>query len=324
MAEICAFYFDYEMEQAHEVLTEARKKPIEKVPNQAWLLVGNRSEGEKIMESGFWQANQFTQRGDLLLFYEKSPVKKMNAVWRALQDGVVDPFFHYYSYTYIGDKIAIPEDEAITFEQFKNDEYFKSREKKGNFVSKNFQDTSGWEVTHADYAEILHLLQENGYDTSKLPELFTPEKIGDVEINLEEDVTNKLLVPLLHQMGWQEGRDFEFEVRFRAGRGETFSEKRCDVCLHVNHRKADDPKAKVAIEVKKYMKNNEEIHENFRQGCSYAKLASADVLVTCDERQLRVHLKNKKGDFDEKHPIVFLWQELEDGDKFNQLRNLLA
>ena len=49
------------------------------------------------MNHGLWQANQFTSKGDVLLFYEKSPVKKLNAVWTALEDGVVDPFFHYYS-----------------------------------------------------------------------------------------------------------------------------------------------------------------------------------------------------------------------------------
>lgn len=65
-------------------------------PGQAWILVGNYGNGEKDMEHGFWQANQLTKKGDILLFYEKSPVKALNSIWIAQEDGVVDPFFYYY------------------------------------------------------------------------------------------------------------------------------------------------------------------------------------------------------------------------------------
>ena len=99
------------------------------------------------MEHGFWQANQLTKKGDILLFYEKSPVKALNSIWIAQEDGVVDPFFYYYSNTYIGDRIIIPNDQSVTFNDFKSSEYFKNRDKTGNYVSKNFQDVSGWGVS---------------------------------------------------------------------------------------------------------------------------------------------------------------------------------
>ncbi len=58
---------------------------------------------------------------------------------------------------------------AISYADFKNSSYFANRDKKGNFVSKNFQDVSGWQVTFDDYAEIKRILKNKGYDISRLP-----------------------------------------------------------------------------------------------------------------------------------------------------------
>lgn len=170
-AEICAFIYDYELPLIREELDADGIRVMPKESAQAWILVGNYGEGEKDMNYGFWQANELTEKGDILLFYEKSPVKALNSVWIAQQDGVVDPFFYYYSNTYIGNKISIPPHQSVLFEDFKNSEYFKSRDKKGNFVSKNFQDVSGWAVRSDDYNEIKRILASKGFDTSILPQL---------------------------------------------------------------------------------------------------------------------------------------------------------
>ena len=67
-------------------------------------------------------------------------------------------------------------------------------------------------------------------------------------------------MPLLEQMGWKQDVDFKAEVEFPAGRGTTGHrmEKRPDFCLHLTGTERDLG-AKVVIEVKLYMKNNEEI-----------------------------------------------------------------
>lgn len=154
-AEVCAFWFGLALPLAKEEI-DGERNDLPSIPEQAWLLVGNYSEDEKRMTVGYWQANPMTARGDVLMFYEKSPVKKMNAAWIAQEDGVADPFFHFYGYTLIGDKIVIPEDQTLTFDDFKASDYFKTenRGSKGNFVSKNFQDCSGWPIPFNDYAEI--------------------------------------------------------------------------------------------------------------------------------------------------------------------------
>lgn len=324
-AEFCAFLYDFELPEIREEVNNESTTDMPEYPGQAWILVGNYGEGEKTMEHGFWQANQLTEKGDILLFYEKSPVKALNSVWIAQQDGVVDPFFHYYSNTYIGNKITIPEDKAIKFEEFKNNDYFKNRDKKGNFVSKNFQDVSGWKVEYEDYQEIKRMLESKGFDTSVLPRLYEPTKIGDIEIKDEEDVSQKLLVPLLEQMGWKKNVDFRGEVEFPAGRTETnySSDKRPDFCLHLVEKNGDK-EAKVVFEVKKHMNTLKKIHDNFVQGRSYAKWGNAQVLVLVDLKQILVYERDKDNSFNENKPKKFSWFDMEDPDKYAELKRILS
>jgi len=325
LSELCAFLYGYEMSVIKEEMNDEHNKPIPDVPEQAWILVGNFGEAEKTMKEGFWQSSPFTSKGDILVFYEKSPVKKLNSVWMALEDGFEDPFGPYYSYSYIGNKIEIPDEMAISYADFKNSSYFANRDKKGNFVSKNFQDVSGWQVTFDDYAEIKRILKNKGYDISRLPSLYEPIKVGDVKIEHEKDVSEQLLIPLLEQMGWKKEIDFKAEVEFNAGRGKTgfASEKRPDFLLHIVQTK-DDIEAKVAIEVKRHMKNQKEIHANFVQGRSYAKWGAVNVLVLCDMKRILVYQRNKKNRFDENDFIEFSWKDTENPDKFVELKKLLS
>ncbi len=318
--ELCAFLFDYELTNIKEEMAAEYAKPMPVVPEQAWILVGNYGEGEKNMEYGFWQSNQLTGKGDIMLFYEKSPVKKLNAVWTALDDGFIDPFGHFYSYAIIGKKITIPDDKAITFEDFKNSEYYKNRTKDGNYVSKNFQDVSGWAVTSEDYAEIKRMLAQKGFDTSVLPSLYEPNERTDVVVTCEKDVEDSLLKPLLEEMGWSRDVDYFQQVEFPTGRGTT---KRPDFCLHLT-KSGSTTKTKVVIEVKHYMKNNKEIALAFTQGVSYANWGKAKIFVLCDEKQIRVYEQNQNGDFDENKWKRFRWEEMESLEKFNELKRLLS
>lgn len=318
--EICAFLYDYELTNIKEEMEEEHNRPMPNVPEQAWVLVGNYGEGEKTMKSGFWQANELTCKGDIMLFYEKSPVKKLNSVWVALEDGVKDPFFHYFSHTYIGNKIEIPADKAITFEDFKNNEYFKveNRGREGNFVSKNFQDVSGWSVTSEDYAEIKRMLEAKGFDTSVLPSLYEPRKFAGITITDEKDVENKMLKPLLEDMKYE----YRQQVPFRAGHGTV--PKRPDFCLHVTGAE-DDLKAGVVIEVKKYMKDNNQIKEDYSQGLSYAKWGEPKVFVLCDKNQIRVYERNKDNHFGTYDKCKrFRWDDMDNLEKFNELKRLLS
>ncbi len=327
-AEICAFIYGCELPVITDEYEAEFDKPMPKVPEQAWILVGNYGEGEKEMKHGFWQANELTSKGDIMLFYEKSPVKKLNSVWIALEDGVKDPFFHYYSHTYIGNKIEIPADKALTFEDFKDNEYFKkeNRGSEGNFVSKNFQDVCGWAVTSKDYKEIKNMLEAKGFDTSVLPSLYEPTDFSTEEITSEDDVYIKLVTPLLEQMGWEKDKDFKREVEFPAGHTTTHhaSNKRPDYCLHLTY-KGKKTYAQVVIEAKEEFKNTVALSECFDQCLTYADWGKARVLVICDKHSIYVYEQDRNGQFDkDHHKTRFRWAEMSDHEKFNELKRLLS
>lgn len=326
LSELCAFLYGYEMEVIKEEMEEEHNKTIPEVPEQAWILVGNYGEGEKSMNEGYWQSSPFTRKGDIMVFYEKSPVRKLNSVWIALEDGVIEPFGHYYSYSYIGHKIEIPDEKAISYADFKTSDYFKNRDKKGNFVSKNFQDVSGWEVTYDDYAEIKRILKEKGFDISILPSLYQPKRILNVTIKDEKDVENYLLKPLLKDMGWKFKVDYDQQVEFPAGHGTTGHrmDKRPDFILHYR-RYGKQIITKVVIEVKYHMKNSKEIKETFDQGVSYANWGKAQTLVLCDENQILIYQLNSEGVFNfDKCTRTFHWEDLENHDSFMELKRLIS
>lgn len=311
-AELCAFLYDYELPVVKEEFFNEEKE-MPKNPEQAWFLVGNYGDGEKNMEHGFWQANELTAKGDVMVFFEKSPKKAINSVWTAKTEGVVDPFFLFYSNTYIGNKISIPE---ISYDELKQHPYFKDHA----LIRKNFQGGSGWPMNAEDYRQFLLILESKGFDTTVLPQLYQPGSYVTEQVSNEYDVYDKLLTPLLNDMGWVLGKDFEKEVEFKAGRG---SSKRPDYCLHIK-REGKDISTKVVIEAKYWMKNDNEIEENYSQGLSYAKWGNAKVLVICDKMQIRVYECDSKGVFNVKKWKRFRWEEMSNLDKFNELKRLLS
>ena len=312
-AELCALMFEYA--QGHvDVKEEALPEP-----SQAWLIGGTSGDGEINANYRFWQANPDTKRGDILIHYEKYPIKAITAVWRAEENGIVDPLFYYYSNTYAGHKMDVPH---ITLDELKNDEFFRNPlSPVGKLINKNFQGVNGWAVSGEDYKHFLDLWKAKGYDTSKLPKLYAPELPNGVIIVHESDVSNQLLRPTLNSMGWKEGVDYKPEVHFKAGRG---SAKRPDFCLHVTGE-GDDLEAKVIFECKLYMKNGKEIESNFTQGRSYAKWGNAQVLVLCDKVQILVYERHN-GSFDRNKFKKFYWKEVMGGnpDKYNELKRLLS
>lgn len=312
-AELCALMFEYA--QGHvDVKEEALPEP-----SQAWLIGGTSGDEEINANYRFWQANPDTKRGDILIHYEKHPIKAITAVWRAEENGIVDPLFYYYSNTYAGHKIDVPH---ITLDELKNDEFFRNPlSPVGKLINKNFQGVNGWTVSGEDYKHFLDLWKAKGYDTSKLPKLYAPELPDGVIIVHESDVSNQLLRPTLNSMGWKEGVDYKPEVHFKAGRG---SAKRPDFCLHVTGE-GDDLEAKVIFECKLYMKNGKEIEANFTQGRSYAKWGNAQVLVLCDKVQILVYERHN-GSFDRNKFKKFYWKEVMGGnpDKYNELKRLLS
>lgn len=302
--ELWAFLYDFAPNNIVNENTEIPK------PSQVWFIGGLLYEEDRLLESKFWQSSPETKRGDILIHYETSPVSAITCIETSLTDGVIDPLFRYYGCIYIGNRISIPH---ITLNELKTDEYFSNH----SLVRKNFQGVNGWQSTGKDYLELLRMIKGKGFDSDTLPQLYAPTMPEGVNIECERDVEKQLLEPLLNSMGWYENKDFIRQLPIHAGRGHRIFP---DYALHYDN-KPDEEKAKVLIEAKFYMKNNQEIEEAFLQARSYACLLESTVIVLCDKQCLIVY--EKKQSFDRDSYKKYYWGELENPDVFNELKNKL-
>lgn len=302
--EFSAFMYDY----APNLLTKENNTDMPK-PSSAWFIGGLIRYGGRT--TGFWQSNKETKKGDILIHYETSPVSAITCLWIAQVDGVIDPFFHYYSNTYIGNKIDIPH---ISLKELKSDEYFSDHP----LVRKNFQGVNGWPATGKDYAELMRIIEAKGFDTSKLPQIYTPSLPEGITVENERDVEVNLLEPLLNNMGWYEHKDYVRQLPIHAGRGHRIFP---DYALHYDN-KPEEEKAKVLIEAKYHMKNNQKIEAAFLQAFSYAKLLLSSVIVLCDKECILVYEKNQG--FSRDRYTKYYWEDMKDSDLYNELKNRLS
>ena len=161
------------------------------------------------------------------------------------------------------------------------------------------------------------MIKAKRFDTETLPKLYAPTLPKNISIVHERDVETQLLEPLLNSMEWYENKDFIRQLPIHAGRGHRIFP---DYALHYDN-KPDEEKAKVLIEAKLYMKNNQEIEEAFLQARSYARLLSSSVIVLCDKNCLIVY--ERKGSFDRDRYKKYYWIDFENPDTFNELKNKL-
>lgn len=300
-AELCAFLYDLAPN-----FTPKEKSDIPQA-SRAWC-IGGLIDPAEVFDTTFWQSNKDTKKGDILIHYETSPMSAITHLWIAQTDGVIDPFFHYYSNTYAGNKTPVPH---ITLKELQADEYFV----KHPLIRKKFQGVNGWPMSSEDYTELLRMFKAKGFDTDTLPVLYAPALSKNIQISNERDVEIKLFEPLLGSMGWFENKDFVRQLPIHAGRGHRIFP---DYALHYEN-KPDYERAKVLIEAKLYMKNNQDVEDTFKQARSYANILESSVIALCDRQCLIVY--EKKDSFDRDRYTKYYWGELENPDRFNELKN---
>ena len=303
-AELWSFLYDF----------APNNLPSEKIdmpkPSQVWFIGGRLYQEDKSLESKFWQSSPETKKGDILIHYETSPISAITCIETSLTDGVIDPLFRYYGCIHIGNRMNIPH---ITLKELQADEYFS----KHPLIRKKFQGVNGWPMSSEDYSELLRMIEAKGFDTGTLLKLYAPTLPKNVNIVIERDVEQQLLEPLLNSMGWYENKDFIRQLPIHAGRGHRIFP---DYALHYDN-KPDEEKAKVLIEAKLHMKNNQDIEAAFLQARSYAQLLESSVIVLCDKVGLIVY--EKKDSFDRDRYKKYHWIEFENPDVFNELKNKL-
>lgn len=302
--ELWSFLYDFAPNNLPNEKTDMPK------PSQAWFIGGRLYQEDKSLESKFWQSSPETKKGDILVHYETSPISAITCIETSLTDGVIDPLFRYYGCIYIGNRINIPH---ITLKELRVNEYLS----KHPLIRKSFQGVNGWPMSSKDYSKLLRMIKAKGFNTETLPKLYAPTIPKNISIVHERDVEIQLLEPLLNSMGWYENKDFIRQLPIQAGRGHRVFP---DYALHYDD-KSNEERAKVLIETKLHMKNNKKIEEAFLQARSYARLLNSSVIVLCDKDYLIVY--ERKDSFDRDRYKKYCWEDFENPDIFNELKNRL-
>lgn len=259
-----------------------------------------------------WSCNEETKRGDIVVLYCLSPQSFIHSIWIANSDGVTNPFNYWSGRTTVTKPIVIA---PISYKELKEDEYWSNVP----IVRKNLQGIKGVRLSAQDYDELQRLLKSKGFDTSVLPKLYKPNIDLERNIKNEKDVEEKLLIPLLKQLGYSED-DWTRQLSQKAGR----NLKAIPDFVFFPTGELHFQNAPLVIEAKYFMNSSREKNNSFNQALSYAKMMSADVLCLCDKERLIVY-ERKNGNFDRFNPVFEKhWGKILEESVFAELKNILG
>lgn len=286
--ELVAFLYDF----APRMMASQEDRDLPP-PSKVWFTmggIGGNADFEFLDQAtpdsvSWWQGNSDTKRGDVILMWCVSPRSYLHSVWRAVDDGFVDPFFYFYSAIRIGPCINVP---PIPFKEFMTDPRLGSNP----FVKSHFQGAGGKPFPLEDYLRILEILAGKGFDTSSLP---VPPRhafvFGD-SIQSERDVELQLIEPLLSRLGYT-AADWLRQMPIRMGRGER---NYPDYAVSPVTTRGEES-AGFLIEAKLSIATRKQLEDAYLQGKSYglrlqahsfALAAQEGVLAVQGIRQFRV------------------------------------
>lgn len=314
--EFCAFIYDFAPN--YLVQEDTHEKQELPQPTQVWMIGGNKGGSDfEFLDrptnetTAFWQGNEDTKRGDILVMYCLAPRSYIHSVWRATEDGVADPFFHYYSSINIGRGQKIT---TISLNELKADTYYSQNP----LVRSNFQGVSGYQLSSEDYKRLQLMILEKDSAVLNLPQLYS--HAFDLNKNLanEREVETALIEPLLFKLGYK-SEDWVRQLTVRMGRGERNFP---DYAFLIDKTKSYE-KSLMLIESKYWIKNNRQLEETFKQVWSYGQRLSANTLVIADKDAIWIYQKIKDS-FDRTKYIKKYWKELENPDNFTLLSRLIG
>jgi hypothetical protein len=309
--EFCAFLYDF----APKYIGFEK---IENLPDPTniWLCGGAKDDYPYLLKATskttyFWQGNEDTRRGDIIIMYCLSPRSNIEFICRAVNNGIRDPFFHYYGSITLG---HINKVEPIHISQIKSDEYLKNIP----IVRKNFQGVNGTQISNEDYKRILYLLEEKGEDILRLPTFSMINFKPNIDCRNERDVEIKIVESFLQKMKYSE-KDWLRQFSIRMGRGER---NYPDYVFFAEANKGYE-KAKMLLETKFAIKNNRELEETFQQAYSYALRLETQKIVICDKDFIWIYSR-KNNSFDRTKYLKFNWEEVNNPDIYNQIKKIIG
>lgn len=315
-AECCACIYDYA-----SLLQDYHKNTNLPKPTNVWITGASGKDFDFLdsacgkpneNETHIWACNERTRRGDIVIIYCTSPRSYIHSIWRANSEGIFNPFDYYHCRTTVCDGISTPH---ISFNDLKTDSYFADIP----IVRKNLQGINGIELNAKDYSELLRIIQEKGGNPELYPKLFNGKDIDFGEITLEKDVEEKILIPMLKQLGYHE-EDWTRQLSQKAGIGL----KAIPDFVFFPKGEKHFASAPMVIEAKFDMSLIREQQNAFSQGLSYARLLRCIIMGVCDKERLILYKVDNNGFADRNSPIfeehwASIYGNSEIGAKLNQL-----
>lgn len=294
-AEFCACLYDF----APMNIEQHKQIELPK-PTNVWLVgaapgdflyLDSKGKEKGQNPEGIWQCNEKTNRGDLVVIYCRSPRSYIHSIWRADSDGRFNPFDCYQCRTTVCNGVKIP---PITIKEMREDPYLSQIP----IVRKNLQGVNGVELSPKDYAEIARFLKERGNNPNVLPKLFEINTINVGEIAIEKDVEEKILIPILKQLGYTEN-NWTRQLSQKAGRGL----KAIPDFVFFPEGEKHFASSPFVIEAKYDMSSMTERINAFSQCLSYARMLRSKLMAICDKERLIIYKVDEDGMANRNDPI---------------------
>lgn len=297
-AEVCACLYGF----APMLVDEGKGVSPMPRPTNVWLTGAGKGNddfkyldsieaGAPVDEKLFWACNEKTKRGDIVIVYCLTPRSYIHSIWRASGRGTFNPFDYYHCRAHICSPVLTPK---ITIKDLREDRYFSNHK----HIRSNLQGINGKEFSAEDYAELLRLITEKGGDASKFPKLFEGGSSNFGKLELERDVEEKILIPMLKKLGYSEA-DWTRQLSLKAGRGL----KAIPDFVFFPKGERHFECAPFVIEAKFDMASVLEQGRAFSQALSYARMLQAKLLGICDKERLLIFKAGQNGSFNRDAPI---------------------
>lgn len=313
-AEFCACFYDYS-----QMLINKKNELAElPEPTNIWLTGASKEDYEFLenaddMTKSTWACNQHTRRGDIIIIYCLAPHSKIHSIWRAETDGVANPFSYYYNRITVCNGIKVP---SLTFKELKTDDYFSQL----SIVRRNLQGVNGISFSTRDYKELLRLIKAKGFNIDLLPSVYAAKFETYQNIKNEKDVEEKLLIPLLKELGYTEA-DWTRQLSQKAGR----NLKAIPDFVFFPKGQIHFQYSPLIIEAKYNMSSPQERLATFNQAYSYARMMQSKYLGICDKERIVIYKKNEDFIFDRFNPIFEKhWGSVKNPETFSELRKIIG
>ena len=253
-----------------------------------------------------WEGNTNMLPGDIMLLYEVKPVAAIQSIWRCASVGFNDPFEYYFTRVWVNKMVRIP---PVTLDDLRNDSVWKEK----GLVKASMQGCAGTPCTKDEYDSFLKILEAKGLDTSVLPQLAYTGLPNNVELNIEKDVEEKLLEPLLKKLGYTE-KYWVRQLPVRMGRGER---NYPDYALFPKGTIGEET-AKFLWEAKFTISNKRHLQNAFLQAKSYAMRLQSEGFGLVAKEGIWISFAKDSFLFDKIKS--YSWADLENPDVFSEVK----